>query len=66
MTPLNVTGTEQSCGAGDSIDMSLTVAVAEIMECLIEKSEPIMTRKFDHCCVSFCTFLSALEFRQRN
>ena len=52
MAPLNMTGNEQGCSSGTTLEMTITVAVAEVMECLVEKSAPVPNAKFEHCYVS--------------
>ena len=51
MAPLNMTGNEQGCSSGTTLEMTITVAVAEVMECLVEKSAPVPNAKFEHCYV---------------
>ncbi len=44
--PVNVTGSEQSGGGGTTLEVSASVAVVHVSECLIEKAP---NAKFQHC-----------------
>ena len=49
MSPVIVAGNEQNSNAGSSLEITVTIAVAEVIECLVEKTAPITNAKFEHC-----------------
>ena len=54
-----MTGCEQDSNAGSTLEMQLTVAVADLVECLREKTAATEKSKFDCCPVStlMCIYL---------
>ena len=49
MSPVIVAGNEQNSNAGSSLEITVTVAVAEVVECLLERTAPIANAKFEYC-----------------
>lgn len=49
MSPVIVAGNEQNSNAGSSMEITVTVAVAEVIECLVEKTAPVANAKLEYC-----------------
>ena len=57
-----MTGCEQDSNAGTTLEMQLTIAVADLVECLREKTAATEKSKFDYCPVSTLMHLFTLLF----
>lgn len=49
LAPLTLTGCEQDSNSGTTLEMQLVIAVADLVECLKEKTEATEQSKL-HCC----------------
>lgn len=57
MAPVSIAGTEQDTSVGTTLELQLTVAVADVVECLVEKNPTSsVTPGFDYCPVSRISF----------
>jgi hypothetical protein len=52
LAPLTLTGSEQDSNAGTTLEMQLVIAVADLVECLREKTAAMEQSKIDYCPVS--------------
>lgn len=53
MAPVSIAGTEQDSTAGTTLELHMTVAVADILECLVEKNSTSPgINGIDYCPVS--------------
>ncbi len=53
LAPLSISGTEQDSAVGTTLELNLTVAVADILECLMEKTPIVPSASgIDYCPVN--------------
>lgn len=52
LAPVSINGTEQDSTLGTTMELNLTAAVAEILECLVEKSSLVPNTGIDSFPVS--------------
>ena len=57
LAPVCIAGTEQDSAVGTTLELNMTVAVADVLECLLEKTPSVPNSGIDYCSVS------DLEFR---
>lgn len=52
LAPISITGTEQDSAVGFTLEFNLTVAVADVLECLLEKNPSVPNSGIDYSSVS--------------
>ncbi len=52
LAPVSITGTEQDSAVGTTLEFNLTVAVADVLECLLEKNPSVPKSGIDYSSVS--------------
>ena len=57
LAPLSIAGTEQDSAVGTILELNLTVAVADVLECLVEKTPTVSNvNGIDYCPVGYIEF----------
>lgn len=52
LAPVSIAGTEQDSTVGTTLELNLTVAVADVLECLLEKNSSVPNSCIDYSSVS--------------